>query len=113
MPLHRRMAPRDPDEPHRASTPLELFFDLAVVVAVAQASTGLHHGLVDGHTRDALVGYPLVFFAIWLAWLNVTWFASAYDTDDVIYRLGMFVEITGVLILAAGIPRAFGDQRLG
>ena len=34
-------------------------------------------------------------------------FASAYDTDDVAYRLATFVQITGSLILAAGIPRSF------
>ncbi len=29
------MRPRDPEEPHRTATPLELFFDLAYVVAPA------------------------------------------------------------------------------
>jgi low temperature requirement protein LtrA len=48
-----------------------------------------------------------VFFAIWWAWVNFTWFASAYDTDDVAYRLLTFVQIVGVLILAAGVPAAF------
>jgi hypothetical protein len=28
-----------------------------------------------------------VFFVIRWAWMNVTWFASSYDTDDVPYRL--------------------------
>jgi low temperature requirement protein LtrA len=50
-----------------------------------------------------------VFFAIWWAWMNFTWFASAYDNDDIAYRLATFVQISGVLILAAGVPRAF-DQ---
>ena len=36
--LARRMEPRDPDEEHRVSTPLELLVDLTFVVAVAQAS---------------------------------------------------------------------------
>jgi hypothetical protein len=48
-----------------------------------------------------------VFFAIWWAWMNFTWFASAYDTDGLPYRLAALVEIAGVLILAAGVPRAF------
>jgi len=48
-----------------------------------------------------------VFFAIWWAWVNFTWFASAYDVDDVPYRLLTFVQIAGVLILAAGVSRAF------
>ena len=37
--------------------------------------------------RSAIVSYVLVFFAIWWAWMNFTWFASAYDNDDVVYRL--------------------------
>ncbi|MGD9703235.1 MAG: low temperature requirement protein A [Acidimicrobiia bacterium] len=109
---HVRLAPRDPDELHRAATPLELFLDLAFVVAVAQAASSLHHGLVDGHAGDALLGFPLVFFAIWWAWMNFAWFASAYDNDDALYRLAVFVQMTGVLVLAAGIPRAFDERDL-
>ncbi|MGH9212985.1 MAG: low temperature requirement protein A [Acidimicrobiales bacterium] len=106
------MAPRDPAESDRASTPLELFFDLTFVVAVAQASGSLHHGLVDGHAGDVLAAYPLAFFAVWWAWMNFTWFASAYDTDDAIYRVAVLVQMSGVLILAAGVPRAFDHQNL-
>jgi low temperature requirement protein LtrA len=106
MQLHSRMTPRDPHEAHRASTPLELFFDLTFVAAVAQAAEGLQQGLVDGNARHVLVVYPLVFFAIWWGWMNFTWFASAYDTDDVLYRIAVLVQMAGVLILAAGVPRA-------
>jgi low temperature requirement protein LtrA len=113
MPLHVRMSPRDPEETHRASTPLELFFDLTFVVAIAQAAASLHHGLVEGDTGDALITFPLAFFAIWWAWMNFSWFASAYDTDDALYRVMVFVQVAGVLILAAGIPRAFEDQDFG
>ncbi|MGH2765819.1 MAG: low temperature requirement protein A, partial [Actinomycetota bacterium] len=42
------MAPRDPTEEHRVVTPLELFFDLCFVVAVAQAGNRLHHALSEG-----------------------------------------------------------------
>jgi low temperature requirement protein LtrA len=107
------MQGRRTDEAHRAATPLELFFDLCFVVAVAQAAASLHHGLVDLHLADALVGYPMVFFAIWWAWMNFTWFASAYDCDDVPYRIAVLVQIVGVLILAAGVPRAFDEQDFG
>lgn len=104
------MRPRSPHEPHRPSTPLELFFDLVFVVAVAQAANRLHHGIAEGHTSEALLSFTLVFFAIWWAWMNFTWFASAYDTDDVPYRLAVFVQLTGALIMAAGIPQAFDAQ---
>ena len=104
------MRGRDPDEPGRAATPLELFFDLVVVVAVAFAAERLHHALLEEVALDALLSYALVFFGIWWAWVNFTWFASAYDTDDVAYRLTVFAIMTGALVLAAGVPRAFDDR---
>lgn len=61
------MTARDPLEAHRASTPLELFFDLTFVVAIARCAAELHHGLSDGHVVAAVVAYPTVFFAIWWA----------------------------------------------
>jgi low temperature requirement protein LtrA len=110
----RRMLPRSRSEEHRAATPLELFFDLCFVVAIAQGGSQLAHSLAAGHPGRGLSGYLLVFFAIWWAWMNFTWFASAYDTDDVAYRLATLVQITGALILAAGVPRLFdGDLSVG
>lgn len=102
-----KMVARDPHQHHRTATPLELFFDLCFVVAVAQAAAGLHHGLLAGHTTAAVLGFAMAFFALWWAWMNFTWFASAYDVDDVLYRLMVFVQVIGVLVLAAGVPRAF------
>ncbi|MFJ9694104.1 low temperature requirement protein A [Kitasatospora sp. NPDC101183] len=108
----RRMAPRDRAEPHRVSTPLELFFDLCFVVAVGQAGRELAHSLAAGHYGEGLRGFVLAFFAIWWAWMNFTWFASAYDVDDVPYRITTLVQIAGALILAAGVPRLFATQDL-
>ncbi|MCP3822311.1 low temperature requirement protein A [Streptomyces sp. A3M-1-3] len=108
-PLRRAMRGRDPGEEHRAATPLELLFDLTFVVAISQAAAQLHHALSEGHLGPALAGYAAVFFAIWWAWMNFTWFASAYDTDDVPYRLLTLLQMGGVLVLAAGVPAVFED----
>ena len=113
MQLHVPMTGRDPDQSHRAATPLELFFDLTFVVAVSQAAAGLHHGLVAGHAGDVLLSFPLIFFGIWWAWMNFTWFASAYDTDDAVYRVAVLVQLTGVLVVAAGVPRGLSDHDFG
>ncbi|MCX4547371.1 MULTISPECIES: low temperature requirement protein A [unclassified Streptomyces] len=104
-----RLRARDRDEAHRASTPLELFFDLCFVVAVSQAGSRLVHAVAGGEPVHGITGYLLVFFAIWWAWVNFSWFASAYDSDDVLYRIATLVQISGVLVLAAGVPRAFDD----
>ena len=106
-PWVRRMSGRNPDEAHRASTPLELLFDLTFVVAVARAGIELRDALAQGHAGHALAGYAVVFFGLWWAWVNFTWFASAYDTDDVPYRLLTLLQMAGVLVFAAGIPAAF------
>ncbi|MFF8902006.1 low temperature requirement protein A [Streptomyces lydicus] len=104
------MRARRRDEEHRTATPLELFFDLCFVVAVAQAGRQLAHALTEGHWGHGISGYLMLFFAVWWAWMNFSWFASAYDTDDPLYRVVTLVQIVGVLILAAGVPRAFADS---
>jgi low temperature requirement protein LtrA len=106
------MKPRSPDEAHRAATPLELFFDLVFVVAVAQAARELHHGVAEGHAAEAVVSYGMVFFGIWWAWMNFTWFASSYDNDDIPYRLLVFVQMTGALIVASGVEPVFNERDL-
>ncbi|WP_324014920.1 low temperature requirement protein A [Microbacterium sp. JZ37] len=104
------MRPRDPREPHRAATSLELFFDLVFVIAVSTAAVNLHHALVEAHVLDGVVSYLLVFFAIWWAWMNFTWFATSFDADDWLYRVLTIVQMGGVLVLAAGVGPAFhGD----
>ncbi len=104
------MRARPAEESHRVSTPLELLFDLCFVVAVAQAAAGLDHGFIENHVGSAILAYLMTFFAIWWAWMNFTWFASAYDTDDVPYRLLVLVQIAGSLVIAAGVPRVFADN---
>ncbi|MFR9790696.1 low temperature requirement protein A [Streptomyces sp. MB22_4] len=103
----RRLTARGRDEAHRVSSPLELFFDLCFVVAVAQAGVQLVHAVAAGHPGTGVLNYAMLFFAIWWAWMNFSWFASAYDNDDVLYRVVTLVQIAGVLVLAAGVSRAF------
>ncbi|MFC4016957.1 low temperature requirement protein A [Micromonospora sp. GCM10011542] len=112
-PFYRRMIARRRDEPHRGATSLELFFDLCFVVAVAQAAGNLHHDVSEGHLGHAVTSYLTVFFAIWWSWMNFTWFSSAYDTDDDVYRITTLVQIAGALIIAAGVPRAFTEADFG
>ncbi|MFE1074822.1 low temperature requirement protein A [Streptomyces sp. NPDC058783] len=106
----RRLRARHRHEVHRVATPLELLFDLCFVVAIAQAGVQLVHSVAGGHAGEGVLNYAMVFFAIWWAWMNFTWFASAYDNDDVLYRVVTLVQIAGVLVLAAGVSRAFEDH---
>lgn len=98
---------RETDESHRVATPLELFFDLCFVVAVAQAGRELAHAIGQEELAHGLGAYAAVFFAVWWPWMNYSWFATAFDPDDIPFRLATFAQITGSLIIAAGVPRAF------
>jgi low temperature requirement protein LtrA len=104
------MRPRDPHEPGRVASSLELFFDLVFVIAVSVAGSQLHHALSEKHVADGLLSYAMVFFGIWWAWMNFTWFATSFATDDWLYRVLTIVQMSGVLVLAAGIERVFADH---
>jgi low temperature requirement protein LtrA len=103
------MRPRPVHEAGRTSTPLELLFDLVFVVAIGAAVDELADGVGQGQFWRSLASFAMVFFAIWWAWMNFSWFASAYDVDDGPYRLAVMTQIAGVLIIAAGVTRAFED----
>ncbi|TNC22345.1 low temperature requirement protein A [Amycolatopsis alkalitolerans] len=107
---YRPMTARDRSERHRAATPLELLFDLCFVVAVSMAGGQLHHSLAEHQIGHGVLSYLLVFFAIWWGWVNFSWFASAFDTDDVPYRVATFVQIVGALVVAAGVPDAWHED---
>jgi len=103
------MVPRDRTEPFRAASPLELLFDLVFVVAVSQGADSLHELVSEGHVGQGALSYLMVFFAIWWAWMNFTWFASAFDTDDWAYRVVTIAQMGGVLVLAAGVHEAMAS----
>ena len=106
------MTPRDPHESHRASTPLELLFDLVTVIAIASAAAGLHHALAADHTAEGVFKFIGAFFAIWWAWMNYTWMASAYDNDDALFRVLTMVVMAGSLTVAASIEFFFATNSL-
>lgn len=101
------MRGRDPHEPHRTSTPLELLFDLTFVIAYGTAANQFAHALAAGHVAAGIGAFGFASFAVAWAWINFAWFASAYDTDDWAYRLLTMVQMVGVLILALGLPAMF------
>lgn len=109
----RRMTGRDPHEQHRVSSPLELLFDLTFAIAFGVAASQLAHLMAEDHIGAGLVGFGFATFAIWWAWVNFSWFASAYDTDDWIYRLMTMLQMVGVIILALGLPQMFTSVEHG
>lgn len=109
----RRMTGRSPNEPHRAATPLELLFDLTFVAAFGVAGGQLAHGIAEDHVGGALFGFAFAMAAVVWAWINYSWFASAFDTDDWLFRVLTMVQMVGVVVLAIGIEPMFKSAEMG
>jgi low temperature requirement protein LtrA len=115
VPVHRvrAMSGRDPYEEHRVATPLELLFDLTFVIGFGISADQFAHMLAENHVGAGLLGFSFATFAICWAWINFSWFASAYDTDDWIYRLLTMLQMVGVIIMALGFPPMFASIEHG
>jgi len=87
---------------------VELFFDLVFVFAVTQLTGLTAHDLTpDGILRSILLGW-----LIWWAWTQFTWTLNPADTTHPVVRV-VTLAATGVaLVMAASVPRAFGDDAL-
>jgi low temperature requirement protein LtrA len=93
----------------RRSTWLELFFDLVFVVAVAQLGEQLSHDV----SAEGLFRFLAFFVPVWWAWMGFTFYANRFDTDDLPYRLLVFVAMLGVAALATTLPDAFAGASRG
>ncbi len=107
------MRGRDPHQRHRVSSPLELFFDLTFAIAFGVCGTQTAHLFADGHWGAGLAGFVFAMFAIIWAWVGYTWFASAFDNDDWLFRVLTLLQMIGVLILALGLPAVFHSIEAG
>ena len=108
--LRRRLW--QPPRPHgeqpreRAVGPLELFYDLAVVVLVAQAA---HH--LAGHlTWGGLGEFIAVFTLIWIAWINASLHHELHGRDDARSRSTFLLQILVLVTMGAFIPQADGPR---
>jgi low temperature requirement protein LtrA len=107
------MAGRDPHEEHRVATPLELLFDLTFASCFSFAASQFAAELAEGRYAAALLGFGFASIAICWAWGSFSWFSSAYDTDDWLFRVATMVQMIGVLVLAIGLQPMFASIERG
>lgn len=86
-------------ESDRSASWLELFYDLAFVVAVAV----LGGRLLETHDFAGVLSYLAYFLLIWWLWASHTFYADRYDTDDLVYRILATAQLAAVAIIAASL----------
>ena len=99
---------RHRDGHHARVTFEELFFDLVYVFAVTQVSHGLLHHLTGIGAIEALI----LWFAVWLGWQYTCWATNWFDPETPAIRGLLFATMLAGLLMAAALPRAFGDRGL-
>jgi low temperature requirement protein LtrA len=91
---------------HARVTNVELFFDLVFVFAVTQLS----HGLLANLSPVDALQITVLMFAVWWQWIDTAWTTNWLDPDRPAVRLLLFAMMLAGLVIAAAIPRAFGDR---
>jgi low temperature requirement protein LtrA len=107
-----RRALWQPPRPHgeqpreRVVGPLELFYDLAVVVLVAQAA----HRLAGHLTWPGLGEFTAVFTLVWIAWANGSLHHDLHGHEDARARSTFLLQILVLAAMGASIPEAGGAR---
>src|ERR1700757_4320212 len=101
-----------PPRPHgqqpreRVVGPLELFYDLAVVVLVAQDA----HQLALNLSWRGLAEFAVVFTLVWIAWLNGSLHHELHGREDARGRSTFLLQILALTAMGAFIPGAAGQR---
>ncbi len=90
----------------RVVGPLELFYDLVVVVLVAQAA----HHLAGRLTWSGVGAYAAVFGLVWIAWVNGSLHHELHGHEDARGRSTFLLQILVLVPLGAFIPGADGGR---
>lgn len=90
----------------RSASRLELFFDLAYVLVVAELAASFAKDL-SWHGAGVFAG---LFTITWWSWVTTTLYANRFDTNDVIYRLAKLGGAGAVIAMAAAAQEATGTK---
>jgi low temperature requirement protein LtrA len=89
--------------------PLELYFDLVVVLGFTQCTA-----LMSANPSWEAVGQGMLVLAmLWWAWTGYAWLTSVIEPEDGGVRIAIFVAMAALLIVALCVPEAFDARALG
>lgn len=88
----------------RHATWLELFYDLIFVAVIGKIA----HSLSLDLSFSGIIGFLILFIAIWWSWLSSTLYSTRFDTDDPFHRLITGIQMFFIVILAINIHDGLG-----
>jgi low temperature requirement protein LtrA len=89
----------------REASRLELFYDLAYVLVVAELAAAFLKDL----SWSGAAAFAGLFTTMWLAWVSTTLYANRFDTDDVVFRIAQLVGTAAIAGCAAAATDGLGS----
>jgi low temperature requirement protein LtrA len=89
----------------RQASRLELFYDLAYVLVVAELASAF----LKNMTWSGAAIFAGLFVTMWLAWVSTTLYANRFDTDDVVFRIAQLVGTAAIAGCAAAATGGVGS----
>ncbi len=90
----------------RHTTWLENFYDLSVSIVVYQISRNLTQDV----SIHGVLSFIILFIPVWWSWIGVTFYSTRFETDDLIHRLFMLLQITASAFMAVSVPDGLGKN---
>ena len=89
----------------REASRLELFYDLAYVLVVAELAAAFLKDL----SWPGAATFAGLFTTMWLAWVSTTLYANRFDTDDVVFRVAQLIGTAAIAGCAAAATDGLGS----
>ncbi|MFL6494371.1 MAG: low temperature requirement protein A [Nitrososphaera sp.] len=93
----------------RHATWLELFYDLVFVVVIFQ----LANNLEEDFSLYGFLGFLALFVPVWWSWTGAAFYATRFDTDDLVHRILVLLQMVGAAALAVNVSDALGSGSAG
>ncbi len=90
------------EEENRSASWLELFFDLAFVLVVAELASALGKDL----SLKGVLTFAALFAVTWWTWASSTLYVNRFDTDDLPFRVLKLLGMLAVIGFAASAAEA-------
>jgi low temperature requirement protein LtrA len=85
---------------------LENFYDLIVAIIVYQLSRDLNQDV----SIYGFLGFVALFIPVCWSWIGVTFYSTRFETDDLIHRLLMLLQIGAAVFMAVSVPDGLGKN---
>ncbi len=93
----------------RRVSSLELFYDLVFVVVISELTSYLAHDVSLG----GVLGFVLLFIAVWWVWIGGTFYTERFETQDLSYRAFTFLDMLPIAAMAVFARGGLGETSAG